>query len=319
MKVHLALTILAMVLVVPVANAHAQRTLKPGQMSRLVTIGSDGSELQVVYETTDVIEAPNWSPDGKWLVFNLRGSLFRIPVDGSTPPTRIDTGEVKNANNDHVISPDGSTIYFSAGMEIYAVAFQGGTPRRVTNDHPEKNQFRHYLHGISPDGSTLAYVGMETGDNPNQRRLDLYTIPAAGGEDVRLTDTAAPDDGPEFSPDGEWIYFNSELNATKPGHSQCYRMKVDGTSIEQLTHDERVNWFPHISPDGQWVVYLSYPPGTESHPADKDVILRRMRADGSERADIIAFLGGQGTINVNSWAPDSQRLAFVMYPIRENK
>jgi TolB protein len=297
-----------------VSQAHAQRMLKPGQMSRLATIGIDGQDLKIVYETTDVIEAPNWSPDGHWLVFNSRGSLFRIAVDGKSPAMKIDIGDVKGANNDHVISPDGSTIYFSAEMAIYAVPFEGGQPRRVTNDHPDKNQFRHYLHGISADGKTLAYVGMEIGDTLKQRRLDLYTIPAEGGTDVRLTDTAEPDDGPEFSPDGKWIYFNSELNATKPGHSQCYRMKTDGTGVEQLTHDERVNWFPHISPDGQWIVYLSYPPGTENHPADKDVILRRMRADGSEQADIVAFLGGQGTINVNSWAPDSRRFAFVMYP-----
>ena len=314
MQIPSAFVALALAFLLSSTPVQAQRNLKPGQISRLVTIGIDGSDLELVYETTDVIEAPNWSPDGKWLVFNSRGALHRIPVNGSSPPEKIDTGDFRGANNDHVISPDGSTIYFSAGMEIHAVPFAGGTPRRVTNDHPDKHQFRHYLHGISADGKTLAYVGMELGDDPKQRRLDLFTIPAAGGDDVQLTDTAAPDDGPEFSPDGQWIYFNSELNATKPGHSQCYRMRIDGTGIEQLTHDERVNWFPHISPDGQWVVYLSYPPGTENHPADKDVILRRMSADGSKQTDIVAFLGGQGTLNVNSWAPDSKRFAFVMYP-----
>jgi len=150
------------------------------------------------------------------------------------------------------------------------------------------------------------------GDDP-WGRLDLYTIPTAGGPDRRLTDTEAPDDGPEYSPDGKWIYFNSELNAKVPGHAQCCRMKSDGTGIEQLTHDDRVNWFPHISPDNKWIVYISFPPGTLKHPANKDVILRRMRPDGSEQADIIGFNGGQGTINVNSWSPDSKRFAYVSY------
>jgi len=311
MRIHL----LYLVFVLSVSVAHAQRKLAPGQVSRLMTIGIDRSDPRVVHETTDVIEAPNWSPDGKWLVINSKGALFRVAADGTTAPELISTGDVKGANNDHVLSPDGKTIYFSAGAHIYAVPFTGGQPQRVSNEHPPERKFRYFLHGISPDGSTLAYVGAEAvGDDP-WGRLDLYTIPSAGGADVRLTDTPAPDDGPEFSPDGKWIYFNSELNATIPGHAQCYRMKADGTAVQQLTHDGRVNWFPHISPDGKWIVYLSFPPGTVKHPADKEVILRRMRPDGSGQADIIAFLGGQGTINVPSWSPDSKRFAFVMFPI----
>jgi Tol biopolymer transport system component len=136
----------------------------------------------------------------------------------------------------------------------------------------------------------------------------------AGGADTRLTNTPAPDDGPEYSSDGKWIYFNSELNARERGHAQCFRMAPDGSGIEQLTHDERVNWFPHITPDRNWIVYISFPPGTEKHPANKDVILRRMKPDGSETADLLGFNGGQGTINVNSWSPDSKHFAFVMYP-----
>lgn len=198
---------------------------------------------------------------------------------------------------------------------LYAVPFEGGQPRRVSNEHPSATAFKYFLHGVSPDDKTLAYVGVSAvGDDP-WGRLDLYSIPTVGGPDTRLTDTLAPDDGPEYSPDGKWIYFNSELNAKVPGHAQCYRMKPDGTGIEQLTYDERVNWFPHVSPDGNWIVYISFPPGTVKHPANKDVILRRMKPDGSEQADIIAFLGGQGTINVNSWSPDSKRFAFVAYPI----
>ena len=90
-------------------------------------------------------------------------------------------------------------------------------------------------------------------------------------------------------------------------------MAVEDGRLEQLTHDLRVNWFPHPSPDGRSVVYLSYPPATQGHPADRDVILRLMNPDGSQQRDLLAFRGGQGTINVNSWAPNSRRLAFVAY------
>ena len=308
MRTHL-LTTLALLLA-GTLTVSAQN--KPKPVARLMTIGIDGSDPRVVLETTG-IEAPNWSHDGKWLVVNGSGALWRIAADGSTKLEKIPTGDVKGVNNDHVLSPDGAMIYFSASEHIYAVPFEGGEPRRVSNDHAPERKFKHFLHGISPDGRTLAYVGVEVAGDDPWGRLDLYTIPSAGGGDTRLTDTPAPDDGPEYSPDGQWIYFNSELNAKVPGHAQCFRMKPDGTGIEQLTHDERVNWFPHISPDGKWIVYISFPPGTVKHPADKNVILRRMKPDGSGQADIIAFNGGQGTINVNSWSPDSRRFAFVAY------
>jgi len=300
----------------PGAGAGMQRA--KNRIARLTTIGIDGSDKRVIYETRDGIEAPNWSPDGKWLVCNGGGALWRIAADGSGKPEKIDVGDVKGVNNDHVLSPDGKTIYFSAQNHIYAVPFAGGQPRRVSNEHPAARQFKYFLHGVSPDEKTLAYAGVEIENGDPWGRIDLYTIPAAGGSDTRLTDTPAPDDGPEYSPDGKWIYFNSELNAKIPGHAQCYRMKPDGTGIEQLTHDERVNWFPHISPDGKWVVFISFPPGTVKHPADRDVILRRMKPDGREQSDIVSFNGGQGTINVNSWSPDSRHFAFVTYEVLAN-
>ncbi len=284
------------------------------RVSQLATIGIDGADRLLVFQTSESIEAPNWSPDGKWLVYNSNGALWRIAADGSTKPELISIGDVKGANNDHVLSPDGKTIYFSANGHLYAVPFAGGLPRRISNEQAPERKFKYFLHGVSPDEKMLAYAGLEAVGDTVGGLADLYTIPAAGGIDTRLTNTPTPDDGPEYSSDGKWIYFNSELNAKVPGHSQCYRMKPDGTGIEQLTHDERVNWFPHISPDRNWIVYISFPPGTMKHPADKDVILRRMKPDGSEQADIIAFNGGQGTINVNSWSPDSKHFAFVMYP-----
>jgi Tol biopolymer transport system component len=143
----------------------------------------------------------------------------------------------------------------------------------------------------------------------------MFTIPAAGGPDHRLSDVHYPNDGPEYSPDGKWIYFNSERDAKQPGHAQCYRMRPDGSGIHQLTHDERVNWFPHLSPDGKQVVYISYPSGTTGHPPDKEVQLKMMPPDGSSHREVVALFGGQGTINVNSWSPDSTRFAYVAYPV----
>jgi TolB protein len=286
------------------------RSLAPNQRAELTITDLDGN-AQVILTADEVIEAPNWSPDGQWLVFNAGGRLFRISVDGGEP-VEIDTGHLSDINNDHVISPDGETLYVTSNDgHLYALPFAGGEPRRVSNTHD--TPFRYYLHGISPDGQTLSYVAIE--ERNGARQVNVFTIPAAGGPDTRLTDVTAPNDGPEYSPDGQWIYFNSELAATQPGHAQVFRMKAtDGSSLEQLTFDDYVNWFPHLSPDGQNVTVISYPPGTLGHPPDKAVLLRLMSPDGSNLRTLTSFFGGQGTINVNSWSPDSRRFAYVAYP-----
>jgi len=246
------------------------------------------------------------------LVFNAGGSLFRIAPTGGTPEP-IDTGHLADLNNDHVLSPDGGTIYVSSDDgHLYSLPFAGGTPRRVSNSHLTPHHY--YLHGISPDGLTLAYVAVE--QPRGERQVNVFTIPSSGGFDTRLTDLQVPNDGPEYSPDGLWIYFNSELAATQPGHAQIFRMNAaDGSGVEQLTFDRDVNWFPHLSPDGRHVVYLSFPPGTTGHPADRHVHLRLMSPTGENQRTLASFFGGQGTINVNSWAPDSRRLAYVAYPM----
>ena len=286
------------------------RTLSPGQLAQLEVIDLDGKR-RIVFTTEEVIEAPNWSPDGSWLVFNAGGQLFRISSDGGTPEHIVTTG-LDDLNNDHVLSPDGTTIYVSSNDgHIYAVPFAGGAVRRVSNEHPTPHHY--YLHGISPDGETLAYVAVERPEG--ERMVNIFTIPAAGGSDTRLTHVSMPNDGPEYSADGKWIYFNSELAARTPGHAQIFRMQADGSGIEQLTFDSRVNWFPHCSPDGLSVAYLSYPEGTLGHPPDKHVLLRLMSPSGADQRDLAAFFGGQGSVNVNSWAPDSKRLAFVSYPM----
>ncbi|WP_432944615.1 TolB family protein [Kribbella sp. CA-253562] len=252
-----------------------------------------------------LVEAPNWTPDGKWLVVNGDGLLFRVPVNGGELE-EIPLGGVPEINNDHVVSPDGATVYVSAeDGHLYAVPMTGGEPRRVSNDRGAG--FRHYLHGISPDGLTLAYIGMDA-----ERTTNVWTIPANGGVDVQVTDDEFADDGCEFGPDGS-IYFNSERAATAPGHAQLFR--IAGETVEQLTDDERVNWFPHPAPDGSAIAYVSFPPGTLGHPADvEDVRVRLLDNSGGIR-EIATVFGGQGTMNVPSWSPDSRSFAYVAYPV----
>lgn len=257
---------------------------------------------RLVFASEEVlVEAPNWSPDGKSLVLNGDGVLFRLPVEGGELE-EIPLGGVPAINNDHVISPDGETYYVSAeDGHLYAVT--AGVARRVSNERGEG--FRYYLHGVSPDGSTLAYIGMDS-----ERNTNVWTIPAAGGDDVPVTNDAFADDGAEFGPDGEWIYFNSERASA---NAQLFR--ISGKTIEQLTHDERVNWFPHPAPDRSAIAHVSFPPGTVGHPADVEDVRVRLLENGEIR-EIATVFGGQGTMNVPSWSPDSRFFAYVAYPVR---
>jgi len=286
------------------------RRLLDGQISRLCVYDIDTREVTVLHETDEhVLEAPNWSVRDDELYVNQNGLMHRIPADGSGALTLVDTGAVTDANNDHVLSPDGATLYLStAAGEIHAVALDTGETRRVSNPH--ETPFRYYLHGISPDGVTLSYVGHDV----EAGTFDLYLVPAAGGEDTRLTDTRFHHDGVEYAADGSALYFNSDRGSERRGHSQLFRMNPDGSGVVQLTHDERVNWFPHEAPVGGALVYLSYEPGVSGHPANLPVELR-LRHEGAGPEVLRSLFGGQGTVNVNSWSPDGRRFGFVEYPV----
>jgi Tol biopolymer transport system component len=283
-------------------QAPAAISSQPALYSSLETIAIDSTDRRVVYVAPGRFEAPNWSRDGASLLFNRNGHIEKIAVTGGTPET-IDTGIANRCNNDHGISPDGHLLAVSDQSQeehrslVYVLPIGGGTPKRLTQNSPS------YWHGWSPDGQTLAFVGERNGN------FDIYTVPVTGGEEKRLTTAPGLDDGPDYSPDGKYIYFNSE----RTGKMQIWRMHADGSEQEQVTSDEYNNWFPHISPDGKWMVFLSYDASVKGHPEDKDVMLRLMSLQDRKISVLAKLFGGQGTINVPSWSPDSKRLAFVSY------
>lgn len=279
------------------------RQVPEGTASELVILNVNSGEQKTILKEVRHFEAPNWSRDGKYLLINSGGFLEKIDLDGKKLG-QIQPDKISRANNDHGISFDGKLLVISksdegTGSRIYTVPLAGGEPKLITPDHPS------YWHGISPDGKTLVYCAMREG------LWDIYAIPTAGGTEKRLTVAEGLDDGPEYSYDGKWIYFNSN----RTGRMHAYRMKPDGTGAEQLTDDALDNWFPHPSPDSKSAVIISYLEDQKgSHPFGKDVKLRLLNVETKEIKDLTkVFYGGQGTINVHSWSPDGEWIAFVKY------
>ncbi|WP_423918746.1 biopolymer transporter Tol [Frigoribacterium sp. 2-23] len=320
------------------------RTLLPGQTCRLLIVDPATGHADVVFESaTLLVEAPNWSPDGRWLVVNGDGLLWRLAVDGSSSGVLepVALGDVPEINNDHVIAPDQGSVFVSArDGHLYEVPWDGVAPgssaRRVTLDHPEDRDYKNYLHGVSPDGATLSVIvgalpavpgdpAGGAGESAEEARRTWQTnvalVSVADGSTAAVTSDGHPDDGVEYSPDGQWLWFNSERASDAPGHAQLFRASLSGDDVTQITFDAAVNWFPHVSPDGTTLLWLAYEPGTLGHPENRDVVLRTMALDGGLPApgaaprDVLRLFGGQGTTNVPGWSPDSHRFACVEYPL----
>jgi Tol biopolymer transport system component len=254
---------------------------------------------RVLWETDDLIEAPNWHPDG-WLLVNRDGRLLRVPLDGGDIAV-IDTGDAVACNNDHGFSPDGAWIYASSHVDklstLYRIPVAGGAATQIVRDVPS------YWHGVSPDGSEIAYCA---------RRGGRYEICVQQGEEVQLTGLHGDEghnDGPDYSADGVWIWLNSD----RSGQAQIWRMRRDGSDVQRMVTSDTVDWFPHPSPDGRHVLYLAYPNGTLYHPRDMNVELRIMPQNGGESEPLLQLFGGQGSINVPCWGPDGRFVAFVRY------
>lgn len=285
------------------------RTLADDQRCQVHVGGPDTAAPALLLETTEILlDAPNWSADGNTLYLNGDGKLWALDAR-SAELVPVEFDGLPGINNDHVLDPGGAHIYLSAmDGNIYRGALTGGKVEKIT---PEDGKW-HFLHGVSPDGTRLAYVEIDDFANPGR----LAVIAAAGGDRTLIDTGRGHIDGPEWSPDGAWLYYNTESFTNAPGHAQLARIPAGGGHPDRLVTSATVDWFPHLSPDGRLATYISFPAGTLGHPADLPVEVKVVATeDWAAPLQRYPVLGGQGTINVNSWAPDSSRFAFVAYPM----
>lgn len=283
--------------------------------SILCTMDVETGEETVLHEFPGIIEAPNWLNDGNTLLYNADGKIYRYEID-KDHVEQVDTGFCVQCNNDHVPSPDNQLLAVSCmppeltdgtyESHIYVLPMTGGEPKDLTGPGLS------YLHGWSPDGKELAYCAFRKKPEEETMRIEICTIPSDGGEETCLTDGKGYNDGPEYSPDGKHIWFNS----TRSGLMQVWRMNRDGSGLTQMTDFDANNWFGHVSPDGKHVIYLTFAKGElepNEHLPNMYVSLGMMDYDGQNKKKLLDLFGGQGSINVNSWAPDSRRIAYVKY------
>lgn len=283
--------------------------------SILCTMDVETGEETVLHEFPGIIEAPNWLNDGNTLLYNADGKIYRYEID-KDHVEQVDTGFCVQCNNDHVPSPDNQLLAVSCmppeltdgtyESHIYVLPMTGGEPKDLTGPGLS------YLHGWSPDGKELAYCAFRKKPEEETMRIEICTIPSDGGEETCLTDGKGYNDGSEYSPDGKHIWFNS----TRSGLMQVWRMNRDGSGLTQMTDSDANNWFGHVSPDGKHVIYLTFAKGElepNEHLPNMYVSLGMMDYDGQNKKKLLDLFGGQGSINVNSWAPDSRRIAYVKY------
>ena len=290
--------------------------------SKITVFDIRNKSSRTIYQTDTVFEAPNWSLDGKYLIVNSGGRLYRLAVDGEgAKPEQIQIDSTLRLNNDHAPSPDGKQIAFSAssptsrGSQVYVCNADGSGMRLMAKEVPS------YFHGWSPDGKYLAYVHQHPAANGGPANYDIFRIPATGGEPEQLNSNTGYDDGPDYSPDGKWIYYNTN----RTGKWDIWRIPANGAGpgdekAQRITNEETEDWFPHPSPDGKHLLFLAFPKGTDNHGEKLPGTQLRMMALPKEKLAknpkievVTTFFGGQGTINVNSWAPDSKRFAYVIY------
>jgi Tol biopolymer transport system component len=137
----------------------------------------------------------------------------------------------------------------------------------------------------------IAFYSMRDGN------FEIYKMNGDGNNLVRLTNNAALDLLPAWSPDGRKIAFQSN----RDGHYEIYLMNADGTAQTRLTNDSIfTSSFPTWSPNGSQIAFYTNRDGNEE--------IYKMNADGSSP---VRLTNSPGYDWYPDWSPDGSKIAFV--------
>ena len=274
--------------------------------STLQTISTNDQfrRAMVVRSVPTYLQSPNWAPDGKSIYVHEAGRIQKIPYlnpPGGGPPQAVDTAGLVGCSGNFGLSPNGKSLAVSCAQakggqhDVYVISTAGaGTPRKVTD-----GAVSSYFHAWAPDSQTIAFT------RGSADKADIFTVPVDGGTAVRLTNDTV-NDGPDYTPDGKFIYFDS----ARSGLLQIWRMKPDGTGAEQITDDAHNNSSPHVAPDGKSIAFLSQPP--VAGPDITDAALKVMSTGDGLIRTVAQFQGNRGSFSMYGWG-DATHLAFVSY------
>jgi Tol biopolymer transport system component/DNA-binding winged helix-turn-helix (wHTH) protein len=298
----------------------------------IYVMNADGSNVRRIVNDAEYDVGPQWSPDGRKIVFmtgrNRNFDVYEMNADGTGQ--RNLTADHDKSDGAPVWSIDGHNIAFARRIEgrdqIFVMDSAGGNLKRVTHNAANNGAPRW-----SPDGSKLIFHTDQDGN------FEIY-MTSVDGELAQLTDDAADDLAPDWSPDGNRIAFSSNRN----GKQHIYVMNADGSSLAQITNSPAEDTEPAWAPDGKRIAFTSLRdgnrdvyvidtdgsnprrltdhPGIDSSPrwsADGRIVFTSNR-DGQADIYVMDHAGQNvrrlttiGAAGQAAWAPDGRRVAFV--------
>ncbi len=248
---------------------------------------------------------PIWSPDGTQILFpSLDDSVTKIFVmDWDGDNLHRLTTEKRTNEGSAVWSPDGQQIAFvfislqSNNAAIYVTNADGGGLRALSRS---RNATSDLAPVWSPDGTKILFTSDLSADGLSRLQdTELFTMNPDGTDRQQLTNDAAEDSAPAYSPDGETIVFTT----TPPDYFPIaiYRMDADGQHYTLITEqDVSRNTAPIWSPDGERILFLSH--------RDGDVEFYQVDADGS---NLLQLSDNKAVDWLPSWSPNGKRILFL--------